>query len=205
MTFRKSRKNKKKKSILREYTEAIIIAILLALFIRTFIVQAFKIPSGSMIPTLLVGDHIIVNKFIYGVKMPFINKTLIPVSSPKRNDVIVFIYPVDHSKDFIKRAIGLPGDRIRIIGQEIYINDKLFDDQYGMYDNNMKTMSLESNKQMFTSITVPENHLFVMGDNRDHSYDSRFWGFVPLEYVKGKAMIVYWSWPHWKRFINLIR
>ncbi len=205
MTFRKSRKNKKKKSILREYTEAIIIAILLALFIRTFIVQAFKIPSGSMIPTLLVGDHIIVNKFIYGVKMPFINKTLIPVSSPKRNDVIVFIYPVDHSKDFIKRAIGMPGDRIRIIGQEIYINDKLFDDQYGMYDNNMKTMSLESNKQMFTSITVPENHLFVMGDNRDHSYDSRFWGFVPLEYVKGKAMIVYWSWPHWKRFINLIR
>ena len=205
MTFRKSRKNKKKKSILREYTEAIIIAILLALFIRTFIVQAFKIPSGSMIPTLLVGDHIIVNKFIYGVKMPFINKTLIPVSSPKRNDVIVFIYPVDHSKDFIKRAIGLPGDRIRIIGQEIYINDKLFDDQYGMYDNNMKTMSLESNNQMFTSITVPENHLFVMGDNRDHSYDSRFWGFVPLEYVKGKAMIVYWSWPHWKRFINLIR
>lgn len=205
MTFSKSRKNKKKKSVLREYTEAIIIAILLALFIRTFIVQAFKIPSGSMIPSLLVGDHIIVNKFIYGVKIPFIDKTLIPVSSPKRNDVIVFIYPVDQSKDFIKRAIGLPGDRIRIIDQKIYINDKLFDDQYGRYDNGMKTMPLKSNNQMFTSITVPENHLFVMGDNRDHSYDSRFWGFVPLKYVKGKAMIIYWSWPHWKRFINLIR
>ncbi len=190
----------KKKSLIREYAEAAIIAIILALFIRTFVVQAFKIPSGSMEPTLLVGDHILVNKFIYGIKLPFIQKTIIPISQPKREDVIVFIYPLDKSKDFIKRVIGLPGDTIEIIGKNIYINGKLFEDKHGFYSNMGKR-----HRDHFGPITVPQGHLFVMGDNRDHSYDSRYWGFVPLESVKGKAFIIYWSWPHWRRFLHIIR
>ena len=190
----------KKKSTLREYVEAALIAIVLALFIRTFVVQAFKIPSGSMEPTLLVGDHILVNKFIYGVKLPLIRKTIIPVSTPKRGDVIVFIFPLDKSKDFIKRVIGLPGDRIEIIGRKIYINGKLYQDKHGYYTN-----PSPAEGSHFGPITVPKGHLFVMGDNRDHSYDSRYWGFVPLDSVKGKAFIIYWSWPHWKRFMHVIR
>ena len=187
----------RKKSVFREYAEAAVIAIVLALFIRTFVVQAFKIPSGSMEPTLLVGDHILVNKFLYGIKIPFINKTLIPISEPERNDVIVFIYPVDKSKDFIKRVIGLPGDEIEIVGNKIYINGKPFEDKYGYYPGLTR-------KARFGPVTVPKDHLFVMGDNRNHSYDSRYWGFVPLDAVKGKAFIIYWSWPHWKRFLNII-
>jgi len=194
----------KKKSVFREYAEAAVIAIILALFIRTFVVQAFKIPSGSMEPTLLVGDHILVNKFLYGIKIPFINKTLIPISEPKRDDVIVFIYPVDKSKDFIKRVIGLPGDEIEIVDNKIHINGEPFEDRYGYYpDLGRKTVD-PTGKAHFGPVTVPKDHLFVMGDNRNHSYDSRFWGFVPIDSVKGKAFIIYWSWPHWKRFLNLI-
>ncbi len=204
MTDQKSKTRTKKKSTIREYGEAAIIAILLALFIRTFAVQAFKIPSGSMIPTLLVGDHILVNKFIYGVKIPFIRKTLIPISSPQREDVIVFIYPKDKSKDFIKRVIGLPGEEIKIISRKIYINGKLFDDKYGYFSDEGKQSTHFLRKTGFGPVIVPENHLLVLGDNRDNSRDSRYWGFVPLESVKGKAFIIYWSWPNWKRFLNLI-
>jgi len=194
----------KKKSVFREYAEAAVIAIILALFIRTFVVQAFKIPSGSMEPTLLVGDHILVNKFLYGIKIPFINKTLLPISEPKRDDVIVFIYPVDKSKDFIKRVIGLPGDEIEIVDNKIYINGEAFEDRYGYYPDLGRKAIDPGGKTRFGPVTVPKDHLFVMGDNRNHSYDSRFWGFVPLDSVKGKAFIIYWSWPHWKRFLNLI-
>jgi len=194
----------KKKSAFREYAEAAAIAILLALFIRTFVVQAFKIPSGSMEPTLLVGDHILVNKFLYGVKIPFVNKTVIPISDPDRGDVIVFVYPVDRSKDFIKRVIGLPGDEIKIIDDTIYINGKPYEDEHGYYSNSGSRFSKGGEKNQFGPVTVPEDRLFVMGDNRNHSYDSRFWGFVPLQDVKGKAFIIYWSWPHWKRFLHVI-
>ena len=198
-------KNKiKKKSVFREYAEAAAIAVVLALFIRTFVVQAFKIPSGSMIPTLLVGDHILVNKFIYGIKIPFINKTLIPISTPQRNDVIVFIYPEDKSKDFIKRVIGLPGETLKMIDRKIYINDKLLDDKYGVYRDSPEQLPLSYGKANFGPVTVPGGRLFVMGDNRDNSHDSRYWGFVPFEYVKGKALIIYWSWPHLSRFLHLI-
>ena len=197
------KKQIKKKNLFREYAEAAIIALVLALFIRTFVVQAFKIPSGSMIPTLLVGDHILVNKFIYGIKIPFIRKTLIPISKPERDDVIVFICPIDKSKDFIKRAIGLPGDKIKILGKEIYINGEIFNDGHGVYTKGNRSGMLEENI-VYKSFTVPENKLFVMGDNRDNSYDSRFWGFVPMSSVKGKAFIIYWSWPHWKRFLHII-
>ena len=194
----------RKKSVFREYAEAAVIAIILALLIRTFVVQAFKIPSGSMEPTLLVGDHILVNKFLYGIKIPFINKTLIPISEPKHDDVIVFIYPVDKSKDFIKRAIGLPGDKIEILDNKIHINGKPYKDSHGYYADAGRRTSGSEGKSHFGPVTVPEDHLFVMGDNRNHSYDSRFWGFVPLDSVKGKAFIIYWSWPHWKRFLHLI-
>ena len=201
---RETKKRKKtgerpKKSLFREYLEAAIIAVFLALFIRTFVIQAYKIPSGSMEPTLLVGDHILVNKFIYGIKVPFINKTAIPVSEPKRGDIIVFSYPLDKRKDYIKRLIGVPGDRIKIMNKQIFINGKLLDVQFGVYgENSRKSDNLGP-------IIVPANSLFVMGDNRDHSYDSRYWGFVPLGFVKGKAIIIYWSWPHWNRFGRLIR
>ena len=195
----KQKKGVQKKSLFREYLEAAIIAIFLALFIRAFVVQAFKIPSGSMEPTLLIGDHIIVNKFLYGIKAPFINKTIIPISEPKRGDIIVFIYPVEKEKDFIKRVIGLPGEQIEIKSKKIFINGELFDDPFGVYSKSLKR------NENFGPIIVPANNLFVMGDNRDHSYDSRYWGFVPFESLKGKAVIVYWSWPHWKRFAHLIR
>jgi signal peptidase I len=196
----------KKKSTFREYAEAAVIAILLALFIRTFVVQAFKIPTGSMEPTLLVGDHILVNKFIYGIKLPFVRKTVVPIGKPNRGDVIVFIYPVDKSKDFIKRVIGLPGERIEIKGQSVHIDGKRLDDPYGRYTSKPVGESGRSPAGgHFGPVIVPDNHLFVLGDNRDHSSDSRFWGFVPLKSVKGKAFIIYWSWPHWKRFLNWVR
>jgi signal peptidase I len=195
----------KKKGTFREWSEALAIAILLALFIRTFVVQAFKIPSGSMEPTLLIGDHILVNKFIYGVKIPFLRTTLIPMSQPKRNDIMVFIYPVDKSKDFIKRVIGLPGDKIEMIGTKLYINDKLYDDKYGVYIEKGSKEGNPGNNSRFGPVVVPEGDYFVMGDNRDHSYDSRFWGFVPSRAIKGKAFVIYWSWPHWRRFLHLVR
>jgi signal peptidase I len=193
-----------KKNVLWEYLEAAAIAVLLALFIRTFVVQAFKIPSGSMEPTLLIGDHILVSKFIYGIKLPFTEKTLIPLSDPKRDDVVVFIYPVDRTKDFIKRVIGLPGETIEIRNGKIYINGKIYDDKFGQYTPSEVKGTPPGGGNPFGPVTVPDNHIFVMGDNRDHSYDSRFWGFVPAKSVKGKAFIVYWSWPHWKRCFRLI-
>lgn len=193
----------KKKSTFREYAEAAAIAVLLALFIRTFVVQAFKIPSGSMEPTLLVGDHILVNKFIYGIKIPFVRTNLIPIGEPSRGDVIVFIYPVDKSKDFIKRVIGLPGDTIRIEGKKIFINGKLYEDPHGFYRPSSRGGN-PGNSPGFGPVTVPPDSYFVMGDNRDQSWDSRSWGYVPEEFIKGKALIIYWSWPHWKRFLHII-
>ena len=185
--------------VIKEYVKSIIIALIIALFVRTFVVQAYKIPSGSMIPTLMIGDHILVNKFIYGVKLPYIRRTIIPVSNPKRGDVIVFIFPLDKSKDFIKRVIGLPGDRVEIIGHHVYVNGRLYKDEHAYYDTSGIVI------RRFGPIKVPKWGLFVMGDNRNHSYDSRFWGFVPLSYVKGKAFFIYWSWPHWRRSLSLIR
>jgi len=194
----------KKKSTVREWGEAIVIAILIALFIRTFVFQAFKIPSGSMEPTLLVGDHIFVNKFIYGIKIPFLRKTLIPIKDPERGDIIVFIYPVTKDKDYIKRVIGLPGDDIEINGEDIYIDGILFDDPYGEYGNALENRHNPVKDCPYCSVTVPDGHYFVMGDNRDNSQDSRYWGFVPADFIKGKAFIIYWSWPHWKRFLRLV-
>jgi signal peptidase I len=183
----------KNKSKFREYFEAIIVAIILALFIRAFIVQAFKIPSGSMIPTLLVGDHILVNKFIYGFHIPFTSKKTFAFRKPEKEDVIVFIYPLDPSKDFIKRVIGVEGDTILIKGKKVYINGELYSDPYAHYIDDNPGEGVVSRKN-FGPITVPKNSLFVMGDNRDRSFDGRYWNkFVTLNQVRGEAFMVYWS------------
>ncbi len=184
----------RQKSLVREYGEAIIIAVLLALFIRAFVVQAFKIPSGSMKPTLLVGDHILVNKFIYGVKVPILNKELLHIKDPKRFDIVVFQYPVDPSKDFIKRVIGLPGDTVQVKDKKVYVNDKPLDEPWAVHSDPKVLPASVSPRDNMGPIVVPPNNLFVMGDNRDESYDSRFWKFVEFDDLKGEAFIIYWSW-----------
>jgi signal peptidase I len=183
-----------KKSKVRENVEAIIIAIILALFIRTFIVQAFKIPSGSMIPTLQIGDHILVNKFIYGVKIPFVEKTIIPYKKPKQGDIIVFKYPVEPDKDFIKRVIGCPGDVILVKDKKVFVNNAPLNHDPGMFTDPHVISGQINPRDNIGPITVPAASYFVMGDNRDNSYDSRFWGFVDETEIKGKALIIYWSW-----------
>jgi signal peptidase I len=201
----------KKKGMLRENVEAILIAIVLALFIRTFIVQAFKIPSGSMKETLQVGDHILVNKFIYGVKLPFVGKTLISIKEPQRGDIIVFKFPEDPSKDFIKRVIGIAGDSVAVRNKQVYINEKPVHYSQAEYvDSKILPASIQP-RDNFGPVVVPPHSLFVMGDNRDQSYDSRFWGFVDLKAVKGEAFIIYWSWDQgnfgvrWNRIGHLLK
>jgi signal peptidase I len=195
----------------KEYAEAIIIAILIALFIRTFVVQAFKIPSGSMKPTLQIGDHILVNKFIYGVKVPFVRSTLIPISEPKRGDIIVFIYPQDRTKDFIKRVVAIGGDRVEIRNKEIYVNDVLSEDTHGVYVDPVVMPGAMQPRDNMGPVEVPKGAVFVMGDNRDQSYDSRFWGFVDLKDVMGEAFMIYWSWNgdersvRWDRIGDILR
>ncbi|MBA3014850.1 MAG: signal peptidase I [Desulfobulbaceae bacterium] len=183
-----------KKSLVREYIEAILIALVLALFIRTFIVQAFKIPSGSMEPTLLIGDHLLVNKFIYGIKNPFTGETWVSISKPEHRDIIVFKYPVNPDQDFIKRVIGVEGDTVEMKDKKLLVNGDPFIVDRAVYrDPNIFPAEMQP-RDNFGPITVPQGSLFVMGDNRDNSYDSRFWKFVKLSEVKGKAFILYWSW-----------
>jgi signal peptidase I len=196
---------KKKKSVVREYAEAIAIAILLALFIRTFVVQAFKIPSGSMLPTLLIGDHLLVNKFIYGIRVPFSGKVLVPLKDPKSGDIIVFKFPKDRSIDYIKRVVGVPGDKIEVKNKKVYRNDKLAEDPFAHFTSTTILPGSVSPKDNFGPITVPEGKYFVMGDNRDNSSDSRFWGFVETNDVLGKAMIIYWSWDIDKPLLSVDR
>lgn len=209
--------SKPPKGKIRENVEALVIAIILALFIRAFVVQAFKIPSGSMENTLLVGDYILVNKFIYGVKVPFTDITVVPVKDPQREDIIVFKYPGDPSKDYIKRVIGVGGDTIDIRDKKVYVNGKLMENDYAKFSD----PRVFSDAYMFPEnmlrrdnygpIKVPEGKLFVMGDNRDSSNDSRFWGFVDKSAVKGRAFVIYWSWDkkkkvgvRWSRLGDLI-
>ncbi len=198
-----------KKSFFKEYLEPILVAILIALFIRAFIVQAFKIPSSSMEPTLLVGDHILVNKFIYGIRIPFTDTKILQFRQPKRGEVVVFIYPKDRSKDFIKRVIATEGEKVEMLTNQIYINGKMIDDPWGTYMRHFQT------PEKFGPVVVPKDSLFVLGDNRDNSQDSRFWGFVHHDAVKGKAFIIYFSWDRyarnllekvrWERFGKLIK
>lgn len=184
----------KQKSIIREYAESIIIAVLLALVIRTYLVQAFKIPSGSMEDTLAIGDHLLVNKFIYGTKFPFSDKRLLTLRDPRRGDVIVFEYPEDPSKDFIKRVVGTPGDVVEGKDKKVYVNGKLYANPHEVHKEKDIIPKEMNPRDTFGPVTVPPNSYFMMGDNRDRSYDSRFWGFVSRDKIKGLAFIKYWSW-----------
>ncbi len=202
-----------KKSVAREYTEAILIALLLALLIRTFIIQAFKIPSGSMENTLLIGDHILVSKFAYGThipnEIPFLNVKLFDdiilfSSNPERGDIIVFKFPKDESRDFIKRVIGLPGDLLEVRRQKVYINDKLYENEHARHTDPASDSSLVP-RDDFGPVLVPEGHVFVMGDNRENSQDSRYWGFLNIKKIRGKALMIYWSWNSIENWVRLKR
>lgn len=184
---------KRSRGIFREYTESIIIAIILALLIRTFVVQAFKIPSGSMEDTLLIGDHLLVSKFIYGTKIPFTDTVILKLRDPARGDVVVFEYPEDPRKDFIKRVIGLPGDTVEGKDKKLYVNGQLYENPHAVHKEAEIIPASQSPRDTFGPITVPENCYFMMGDNRDRSYDSRFWQFVRRDQLKGQAFIKYWS------------
>jgi len=177
-----------------DYIKSIGIAILIALFIRAYIIQAFKIPSGSMIPTLLIGDHLLVTKFIYGVNPPLMEKKILVFDKPKRGDIIVFKYPEDPDKDFIKRVVAVEGDIVEGRDKKIYVNGVELKEPYARYSDSFIHPRELDPRDNFGPIEVPKGKLFVMGDNRDQSYDSRFWGFVDLKNVKGKALIIYWSW-----------
>lgn len=191
----------RQKSVAREYTEALLVALLLAFFIRSFIVQAFKIPSGSMLPTLQIGDHILVNKFLYGLRLPYpLESTLIEWKQPRRGDVIVFVYPKDPSKDFIKRVIGEPGDTVEIRHKQVFINGEKIEDPHASFADDGR--EIPGPRDNFGPVTVPLHQLFVMGDNRDRSHDGRFWGFVDLDAVKGKAFLIYWSWDGQDRWVR---
>ena len=201
----------RKKSLTREYIEAILIALLLALLIRTFIVQAFKIPSGSMEKTLLIGDHILVSKFSYGThipnEIPFINSKLFEdivlfSSVPERGDIIVFKFPKDETRDFIKRVIGRPGDLLEVRRQKVFINNKPYEDARARHTESPSDSPLVP-RDDFGPILIPEGHVFVMGDNRENSQDSRYWGYLNVKKIRGKALIIYWSWDRiesWVRF-----
>jgi signal peptidase I len=198
----------KKKHIAREYAESIIVAILLALVIRTFVVQAFKIPSGSMEDTLLIGDHLLVSKFIYGTKIPFTDTKILKIRDPKRGDVIVFEYPEDPSKDFIKRVVGLPGDVVEGKDKKVFVNGQPFENPHEIHKEKDIIPKARNPRDSFGPVTVPADSYFMMGDNRDRSYDSRFWGVVKSSKIKGLAFIKYWSWDSEKfrvRFKNIGR
>ena len=184
------------KSTIREYFESICVAVILALFVRTFIVQAFKIPTGSMENNLLIGDHLLVNKFVFGPTLSRVEKTVLPIEEIKRGDIIVFKFPEDPERDFIKRTIGLPGDTLELRNKKVYVNGKPLDEPYVHFlfpppgDTPEEDFDVRVH---YGPVTVPVGHYFMMGDNRDNSEDSRYWGFLPREYVKGKAAFIYWS------------
>ena len=190
---------KSEKSVVRQYTEAVIIAILLALVIRSFVIQAFKIPSGSMLQTLQVGDHILVNKFLYWF------------TDPQRGDIIVFKFPQDEGRDFIKRVVALPGEKVEVRGKQVYINDKPLAEPYTVHLDPAIIENPGSPRDSFGPVVVGPGQLFMMGDNRDYSMDSRFWGFLDMKKIRGKAFIIYWSWdrerfmPRWERLGMLVR
>jgi signal peptidase I len=188
-----------KKSTAREYFESIVVAVILALFIRTFVVQAFKIPTGSMEENLLIGDHLLVNKFVYGPTASSLEETLLPIDTISRGNVIVFKYPVEPERDFIKRVIGLPGETVEVRERKVYINGTAIDEPYAHYllpasSADYHEVTSFDVRERYGPVTVPADHYFVMGDNRDNSQDSRYWGFLPRSLVKGRALVIYWSY-----------
>ncbi len=227
----------KQKSKFREYTEAIIIAIILALLIRTFVVQAFKIPSGSMKQTLLVGDQILVSKFLYGMKIPFTDTRFFILRQPRRGDIIVFSFPQnkekeecrsftrnvasrfgnawsnksllylfkDDCRDFIKRVIGVGGDKFKIKNKVVYVNNVALVEPYAIYNSKSAGESAIEPRDNFGPVIVPRNKFLVLGDNRYNSHDGRFWGYVDMSEIKGRAFIIYWSWDSKNEWLNKFR
>jgi signal peptidase I len=190
-----------RKSVAREYLESIVVAVILALFIRTFAVQAFKIPSGSMKENLLIGDHLLVNKLVYSPSFGPLEDTLLGKRPVERGHVVVFKYPDDPTRDFIKRVVGLPGETIEIRNKQVYVNGKPLDEPYVHFieqplkpDDPDYALRSDSGRDDWGPRAVPEGQLLVLGDNRDNSRDSRFWGFLPRDQVKGRALLVYWSY-----------
>jgi signal peptidase I len=184
-----------RKSTAREYFESIVVAVILALFIRTFVVQAFKIPTGSMEPNLLVGDHLLVNKFVFAPAAGSFERMILPMREIRRGDIVVFKFPEEPERDFIKRVIGLPGDTVELRSRQVLINGTPIDEPYAHYLFSVSDDQSESHdvRSRYGPVTVPENRYFMMGDNRDNSQDSRYWGFLPADYVKGRALLIYWS------------
>jgi signal peptidase I len=186
-----------KKSTVREYFEAIVTAVILALFVRTWVVQAFKIPTGSMENNLLIGDHLLVNKFVFGPEPTGFERTIMPVRDIRRGDIVVFKYPDEPERDFIKRVIGLPGETLELRNKKIFINGQPLDEPYVHYIDASHAASEVTSfdlRERYGPVQVPADQYFVMGDNRDNSQDSRYWGFLPRHYVKGKALLIYWSY-----------
>ena len=183
-----------KRSVVREYFESLVIAVVMALFVRTFVFQAFKIPTGSMEPNLLVGDHLIVNKMIFAPAATRVEQALLPGRSIERGDIVVFKYPKDPERDFIKRVIGLPGERLELRQKRIYINDQPLDEPYAHFQPPGPGPASPGDLRVnYGPVTVPRGQYFMMGDNRDYSEDSRYWGFLPGTYVKGQALFIYFS------------
>jgi signal peptidase I len=192
------------KSRLRQNVESIAWALVIALAVRSSVVQAFWVPSGSMLPTIQIGDHIFVNKLAYSVKLPLIEAEVARVGKPERNDVVVFVSPVDHSTDLIKRIVAVAGDRVEIKAKRLYVNGEPVEDVHAHFTDS--SVSQNGPRDNLGPIIVPEGKVFVLGDNRDKSYDSRYWGFANVEDIKGKATFVYWSWDkgrHWPRLERL--
>ena len=198
----------RKKSIVREYAEALVLAVILVLFLRAFVIQAFRIPSGSMRETLLEGDFLFANKFLYGPKVPFTDIRLPGIRDPKPGDIIVFEAPIGENKDFIKRCIAVEGQTIEIRDKQVYVDGVKLDEPYVRH---VDPRNVGRGRDEYGPVTVPPGHIFMMGDNRDDSHDSRYWGPLSLDAVKGKAMFLYFSWdgerhlPRFERFFDLVR
>jgi len=185
------------KSTVREYFESIVIAVILALFVRTWVVQAFKIPTGSMENNLLIGDHLLVNKFAFAPTATGLERALLPIRDVHRGDIVVFKYPVEPERDFIKRVIGLPGETLELRAKKVYIDGRPLDEPYVHFLTAATTFAEVTSadvRENYGPITVPQDQFFVMGDNRDNSQDSRYWGYLPRGHVKGKALMIYWSY-----------
>ena len=185
----------RRKSVLRDYAESLIVALILALIIKTSLVEAYKIPSGSMEDTLLVGDFLLANKFIYGSKIPLIDVRLPAIREPKPGDVIIFKFPGNLKQNYIKRLIATEGQVVEIKNKQVYVDGKpLADPPHVKHTDNINSSIGNPNRDNFGPYRVPKGFLFAMGDNRDNSYDSRFWGPLDRKLVLGKAMILHWSW-----------
>jgi signal peptidase I len=184
------------KSTVREYFESIVIAVILALFVRTWVVQAFKIPTGSMENNLLIGDHLLVNKFAFAPTITGVEHAVLPIRDIRRGDIVVFKYPDEPERDFIKRVIGLPGETLELRNKRVYINGQALDEPYVHFLEPASAGEVTSFdlRERYGPVRVPDGQYFVMGDNRDNSQDSRYWGFLPGAYIKGKALMIYWSY-----------